>query len=107
MMLLKSTDTATASKRNQDLFDREQLTSHAARFADVYRLSNREQDILLLILKGVHLKEIGSHLGCEYSSVRTHLRRMAKKIGCSGTREIILEVLLTLMRGSNGNGSAP
>lgn len=56
-----------------------------------YRLSAREQEILLHMVRGVPLKEIGDRVGCAYSSVRTHVRRMGTKLGCSGSRELVLK----------------
>lgn len=59
-------------------------------FAAVYGLSKREQQIVCLLAAGTHPKAIGAHIGCAYASVRTHLRRAAKKLDCSGTREIVI-----------------
>jgi DNA-binding CsgD family transcriptional regulator len=59
-------------------------------FSATYGLSEREQQIIRLLAAGTHPKAIGEHLGCAYSSVRTHLRRAAKKLSCSGTREIVI-----------------
>ena len=58
--------------------------------AEANELSEREQQIIRLLAGGTHPKAIGAHVGCAYSSVRTHLRRAAKKLGCSGTREIVI-----------------
>jgi DNA-binding NarL/FixJ family response regulator len=55
-----------------------------------YRLSRREQEALVLLVRGVHQKEIATHLGCGYATVRTHLRRLCHKLACSSTREVIL-----------------
>jgi DNA-binding CsgD family transcriptional regulator len=60
-------------------------------FAGRYRLSQREREILAQMVRGVHLKEIGSRIGCAYPTVRTHVRRMAAKLGCGGARELILK----------------
>jgi DNA-binding CsgD family transcriptional regulator len=59
-------------------------------FGTTYGLSEREQQILRLLAVGTHPKAIGAQVGCAYSSVRTHLRRAAKKLSCSGTREIVI-----------------
>lgn len=55
-----------------------------------HRLSPREVQLLLLITRGEHPKEAAARLGCGYSTARTHLRRMAKKLGCSGMREVLV-----------------
>jgi DNA-binding CsgD family transcriptional regulator len=59
-------------------------------FVAQHRLSPREAEVLLLLLRGVHPKAMGSELGCRYASVRTHLCRMYRKLHCSGARELVL-----------------
>lgn len=59
-------------------------------FSERYRFSRRESEILGLLVKGVHLKGIGELVGSADSSVRTHLRRMYKKVGCSNARELAI-----------------
>ena len=59
-------------------------------FGATYGLSEREQQIIRLLATGAHPKAIGAEVGCAYSSVRTHLRRAAKKLSCSGTLEIVI-----------------
>jgi len=66
------------------------VTVRAEALGHRYRLSRRERQILTLLAEGTELKAIGSQIGCSYSSVRTHLRRMARKIGCTTTREILI-----------------
>jgi two-component system, NarL family, nitrate/nitrite response regulator NarL len=66
-------------------------------FAGRYRLSQREREILAQMVLGVHLKEIGSRIGCAYPTVRTHVRRMAAKLGCGGAREVILKFYTATM----------
>jgi DNA-binding NarL/FixJ family response regulator len=68
-----------------DLIDR-----RVAELTEPYGLSPRETQVLGLIARGVHPKEIADRLGCGYTSVRTHLRRLSKKLGCAGTREIVV-----------------
>lgn len=55
-----------------------------------FGLSARERETLVQLALGVHSKQIGAAIGCEYSTVRTHLRRICKKLGCSGTREALV-----------------
>lgn len=66
-----------------------------------YRLSPREQEILLLLVHGVCQKEIGGKVGCAYSSVRTHISRMSAKLGCSGTTELVLRFFSELAEASS------
>jgi len=56
-------------------------------------LSGREREILWWVVRGTHPKAIGEAIGCGYESVRTHLRRMCKKLNCSGTRELLVRFL--------------
>jgi DNA-binding CsgD family transcriptional regulator len=60
-------------------------------FAAEHRLSEREREVLSLLLRGVHPKAMGSRLGCRYASVRTHLGRMCRKVRCSGSLELVLK----------------
>jgi DNA-binding CsgD family transcriptional regulator len=80
---------AMMEEARADGCDRLELRLRA--FALERRLSAREADILLLLLRGMHPKAIGSALGCQYSSVRTHLGRMCRKLECSGSRELVLK----------------
>ena len=72
----------------------EWFQSRVVTLAAGYRLSGREQQILAEMARGVHLKEIGVRLGCSYASVRTHVRRMANKLRCSGAKEVIVRFFL-------------
>jgi DNA-binding CsgD family transcriptional regulator len=68
----------------------EAVHRRVARLRERCALSPREQQILVLVASGLELKAVGPQLGCAYSSVRTHLRRMAHKLNCSTTREILI-----------------
>lgn len=68
----------------------DELDTRAAAVAPAYGLSNREREVLVLLARGTHLKEIATVIGCSYTTVRTHLRRICRKLGCSGTREAII-----------------
>jgi DNA-binding NarL/FixJ family response regulator len=71
-------------------FSRDKLTSRVRELTTLYALSPREAEILLLMSGGLHAKEAAHRLGCRYSTARTHLRRMAKKLRCSSTRELLV-----------------
>lgn len=62
-------------------------------FGKTHKLSRREREILWWLVRGTHPKAIGEAIGCGYESVRTHLRRMCKKLNCSGTRELLVRFL--------------
>jgi DNA-binding response OmpR family regulator len=72
-------------------------------FAAHHRLSERESEILLHILRGIHLKDIGDRVGSAYSSVRTHVRRMTMKLGCSGSRELVLKFFADDLAGAHAS----
>jgi DNA-binding CsgD family transcriptional regulator len=63
------------------------------RFASAHQLSCREREVLLLLVHGTNQKAIGDVIGCGHASVRTHLRRMCRKLGCAGTLELVLRLL--------------
>lgn len=67
-----------------------QLHARVDSFVLEHKLSGREAEILLELLLGAEPKAIGLSIGCGYASVRTHLRRMCRKLGCSGTRELVV-----------------
>jgi DNA-binding CsgD family transcriptional regulator len=77
-------DGARALRNTSDLDRRVEI------FGATYGLSEREQQIIRLLAGGTHPKAIGEHVGCAYSSVRTHIRRAAKKLSCAGTRDIVI-----------------
>lgn len=62
-------------------------------FSHHHGLSPQQKQILGLLASGLPLKLIGARIGCEHSTVRTHLHRMALKLGCSGSREILARLL--------------
>lgn len=70
----------------------DEVSVRARTLARLHRLSAREQQTLLLLARGTHLKEIAANVGCGYSTIRTHLRRLCRKLGCSGAREAIVKL---------------
>jgi DNA-binding CsgD family transcriptional regulator len=72
------------------------IARQVGRFGQRHRFSVREEQILLRIVLGSHPKGIGVALGCEYETVRTHIRRMQKKLGCAGTRELLVRFISEL-----------
>lgn len=82
---------AAARRRGVIGTEAQNLDVRATRLARDYGLSPREREILVLVASGVHLKQIGDALGCNYSTVRTHVRRLCAKLGCSGSREAIVK----------------
>lgn len=77
---------AASLRRSQELGARTQV------FATAYQLSPREREVLDLVCQGHHPKEVGGMIGAGYASVRTHLRRIYKKVGCSGVRELVIRL---------------
>lgn len=51
-------------------------------------LSQREREVMALLLAGKGPKEVAFHLDISQSSVQTHTTRLLKKLGLSGTREL-------------------
>ena len=70
-----------------------EISGRVQTFGSTYQLSPRERQVLDLICRGHHPKAVGDLIGCAYASVRTHQRRMYKKSGCSGVRELVIRVL--------------
>lgn len=61
-------------------------------FCAAHQLSPREREVLVLVCRGYHPKMVAEMIGAGYESVRTHLRRIYKKVGCSGVRELVVRV---------------
>ncbi len=58
-----------------------------------YGLSPREEQVLLMLLRGVHMKEVASSLGCSYSTARTYVQRAARKLNCSGMPDMLARIV--------------
>jgi DNA-binding CsgD family transcriptional regulator len=80
-------DSGTPQKAEAELLKR------IAAFGRKHHLSEREEQILLSLLLGIHPKGMAGHVGCSYETVRTHLKRMQRKLGCSGTREVFVRFI--------------
>jgi DNA-binding NarL/FixJ family response regulator len=73
---------------------RERLEPQIQAFSQRHGLSGRQQQILLLIALGLHPKAVAAALSFEYSTVRTHIRRMCTKVGCADLRELIIRLFM-------------
>lgn len=51
-------------------------------------LSEREQDVLRLFVKGLNAKQIAARLGISKNTVDTHRRRIMDKVGCNSMAEL-------------------
>jgi DNA-binding CsgD family transcriptional regulator len=67
-------------------------------FALRHGLSCREKQILMLVAQGTHPKAVAGLVGCAYPTVRTHLRRTYRKVGCSGNQELLALLLADISR---------
>lgn len=70
--------------------------SLASETSFMQRLSPRERQVLEALAAGIDPKQIGDRVGCNYSTIRTHIRRLCTKLGCSGLREAIVKFHLEL-----------
>jgi RNA polymerase sigma factor (sigma-70 family) len=61
--------------------------------SDVEKLSKREQEVLTLLAKGYHYREIGDALGISLSTVRTHLQRIYEKLHVQTRTEATVKFL--------------
>jgi DNA-binding CsgD family transcriptional regulator len=86
-----ATEAAPLSARDEPRErEKRDVAWRVARFSALYGLSPRECQVLELIGEGRRPKDVASLIGCGYASVRTHLRRMYKKVGCAGMRELVI-----------------
>jgi DNA-binding CsgD family transcriptional regulator len=63
--------------------------ARVAGFARAHGLSPRCAEILRLLGEGHAPKEVAARLHCQHASVRTHLRRMCKRLDCTGTLALL------------------
>lgn len=71
---------------------RASLTEDCTRMTERYGLTQRESDVLPLLVKGFSLHGIAEHLGVSDNTVRTHMRNLYKKLGVH-SRQDVLELL--------------
>ncbi len=58
-------------------------------FVLIYDLTVRERDVLLLILKKMTNEQIAESLAVSENTVKTHMRNLLRKTGCSNRKELI------------------
>jgi DNA-binding NarL/FixJ family response regulator len=61
----------------------------------VTALSSRERELLSLLSKGRHYKEIASHLSISVDTVRSHIRRIYEKLHVHSRTEAVMRYLET------------
>jgi DNA-binding NarL/FixJ family response regulator len=61
--------------------------------AAVASLTNKEREILILLRQGVHLREIARQTGASYETIRTHIKKVYKKLDVGSAAEAILKVI--------------
>ncbi|HNQ90358.1 MAG TPA: response regulator transcription factor [Verrucomicrobiota bacterium] len=60
---------------------------------DVDRLSPREEEILHLVARGYHNKEVASQLGISPETVRVHLRNIYEKLHVNSRSQAVVKLL--------------
>ncbi|MDR1185077.1 MAG: helix-turn-helix transcriptional regulator [Coriobacteriales bacterium] len=68
-------------------------------FTDTYKLSHREQEVLLLLVKGRNRASISKTLYISDNTTRTHMKNIYRKMGIHSHQE-----LLDIMEGSMTQG---
>lgn len=61
--------------------------------AEVGRLSPREEEILHLVARGYHNKEIGVQLSISFETVRVHLRNIYEKLHVNSRSQAVTKLL--------------
>jgi two-component system response regulator DevR len=59
--------------------------------AQLERLTPREKEVLRLMAEGTSSRDIASHLGISYTTVRTHIRSLGSKLGVHSKLEAIVK----------------
>jgi len=70
-------------------------------FFEKYKLSDREREVLIELLKDLHIKEIGEKLFISENNVKTHQKNIYLKLGISSKKEL-LKMLKTEIVGNRG-----
>jgi DNA-binding NarL/FixJ family response regulator len=60
---------------------------------DVYHLSEREQEILLLMVKGENYKDIAAQIFISYETVRSHVKHIYKKLHVASRNEAVTKAI--------------
>jgi DNA-binding NarL/FixJ family response regulator len=63
----------------------------ARRFSPTEPLTDREDEILQVVLDGLTNPEISSRLNIEVSTVKTHMRSILRKLGVGTRRDLFVE----------------
>jgi DNA-binding CsgD family transcriptional regulator len=72
------------------------------RFGQEYGLSSRETDVLTLTALGLHRKEVAFRLGCQWATVDTYWRRIARKTRSTSQAEVMAALLWAALAGASG-----
>lgn len=65
------------------------LSEGCTRITELYGLTQRESDVLPLLVEGFNLHGIAEHLGVSDNTVRTHMRNLYKKLGVHSRQEVL------------------
>ncbi len=87
-----ATDAPLARDQDQDWSD------YVLGLIECEALTPREQDVLLLILKGLQNKQIARELGISPETVKFYCRQINQKLGTESRAKLIAHVLELLMR---------
>jgi|GEM_PF-2965881 len=71
---------------------REKVASAASNFWLIKHLTNRECEIVELASKNLYDKEIASHLSISVDTVKTHMKKVFKKLKVNNRREAVAKV---------------
>lgn len=65
-------------------------------FVNVYKISNRELDVILLLNNDKSYNEIADNLFISYQTVKTHIRNIYKKTNVNSKRNLKLKLITCL-----------
>jgi DNA-binding NarL/FixJ family response regulator len=69
------------------------IETDMTRFYEKYNISNREQEIVNLILKGKSNKEIEDTLFISLKTVKNHVYKVFKKVGVQTRGQLIIKIM--------------
>ena len=84
----RSTEDEVALRNNRAAFERIRMRHRA--LVDVERAAHDEAHLLQLVADGQSNKEIGTALGLSALTVKSHLARIARKLGTGDRAELVM-----------------
>lgn len=85
--------TPVIARKVLNQFARSQQSNRSPK-TETYDLSNREMEVLQLLVKGLSYKMIADHLSVSYETVHSHIRKIYRKLHVNSLGEAVSKALI-------------